>query len=303
VGKPESTLVQGRIDGIAGSVRITEIPMLDCAGLPCLEMTAGSGKTLRLLIDTGDINSYIDKRVAQNLGLALEGLKGTGGDAASPVEQSVLSGAKLGDLPMGDFPFMVLDTTPQGDPQGKQSLPLPGDGVLTFSAFKARLLQLDYGRHLVRVSEPQDSAPVCPHTCSDLVIKRFGGFGPATLTTKGFSVDGQPVDVQLDTTFTGTMLIYPEAAKQLGLKKKAKAKHSEVFPFTQGGVKLVRADGATEAYERLTLLEDAPIYFWQADQPAPSVRFDGTVGSGLLSRGVVTFDFKGMHMWMERAPR
>jgi hypothetical protein len=274
--------------------------MLDCGGLPCIEMTTGSGKTLRLLIDTGEINSYLDSKVAQSLGIDLKALAGAGDNSTgSEVQQTIVPGAKLGDLPMGDFPFMVLDTTPQPNRLGQTPQRLPGDGALTFSAFKNRLLQLDYVGKVVRISEPQQAAKPCPHACSNLVIKRFGRFGPATLTTEGFALNGLPVDVQIDTLFTGTMLVYPTSVEKLELKKQAKSKHKEQFPFTQGGLKLARADGATESYEGIQLITDAPLYFLTPDEPPPSVQFDATVGSGLLSRGVTTFDFKGMHIWME----
>lgn len=275
--------------------------MLDCSGLPCLEMTTGAGKTLRLLIDTGEINSYLDSKVAQSLGLDLQKLNGGDSSAVNQVQQTVVPDARLGDLPMGDFPFMVLDTTPQSDKPGQKNQPLPADGALTFSAFQNRLLQLDYARRVVTISEPQEAAQPCPRDCSDLVIKRFGRFGPVTLTTRAFTVNGQPIDAQIDTLFTGTVLIYPTSVEKLGLKREAKARHKEFFPFTQGGVKLARADGATETFYDLPLLQNAPVYFLTSDEPPPSVAFDGTVGNGLLSQGLVTFDFKGMHMWMEPA--
>lgn len=282
--------------------RFVELPMLDCEGLPCIDVTTESGKTLRLLIDLGESNSYLDSKVAQSLGVELHRLTGGGDDStASEVQETVVPGARFGDLAMGDFPFLVLDTTPQPDKPGHKAQQLPGDGALAFSAFRNRLLQLDYAWRVVRISEPLDSAQPCPYDCNDLVIKRFGQFGPATLTARGFAVNGQPVDVQIDNLFTGTMLVYPASVEKLGLKKEAKAKHKESFPFTQDGLKLARAEAATESYGSIQLLENAPIYFLTPDEPAPPVPFDAKVGSRLLSQGIVTFDFKGMRMWMEPA--
>ena len=279
--------------------KLVEIPLLDCSGLPCVDLATSTGKTLRLLIDTGEANSYLDIKTAQSLGLDIQPLKGSDGNTINEVQQTTVPGAHLGDLPLGDFPFMVLDTTPQPDASGAKPQRLPGDGALTYSAFQNRLLQIDYANHLVRVSEPQSAPQPCPHTCSDLVIKHFGGFGPVTLTADGFTLNGQSLDAQIDTLFTGTMLVYPGAVEKLGLKKESKAKHKEVFPFTQGGLKLARVDGATEGFRDLQLIQNAPLYFATSDAHLPAVHFDGTVGSGLLSHATVTFDFKGMHMWME----
>ncbi|MBV8895634.1 MAG: hypothetical protein JO051_03915, partial [Acidobacteriaceae bacterium] len=218
--------------------RVIEVPLLDCSGLPCLEMSTASGKTLRLLIDMADANAYLDIKAAQALGANLQGLKTDANADVSQVQQTVVAGAKIGDLPMGDFPFMVLDTTPQATQLNEKPAPFPADGVLTFRSFQQRVLQIDYAHHLVRLSEPLDTAQPCAQICTDLVVKHIGGYGPVTLTTSGFSLNGQPINVQLDTLFTGTMVIYPDSVKKLDLKKLVKAKHKELFPYFQGGIQL-----------------------------------------------------------------
>ena len=162
----------------------------------------------------------------------MRALRGSDNAEISQVQQTVVPGAKLGDLPLGDFPFMVLDTTPQPDNPGPKMEPLPGDGALTYGAFKNRTVQIDARSHVLRISEPQTVAQPCPHECSDLVIKHVGHWGPVTITTTGFTVNGQPVDAQLDTLFTGTLLIYPGSVEKLALKKESKAKPKEMFPFT-----------------------------------------------------------------------
>lgn len=284
----------------AGAARMVEIPLLDCTGLPCVDMSTANGKTVRLLIDTGEVNSYLDIKVAEALGVNLEPLNG-GSSTVAEVQQTVVPGAKLGDLPLGNFPFMVLDTTPQAAVPGQKVARLPGDGALAYGAFQNRLLEIDYARRVLRISTPESRAPACPRVCSDLVIKHFGNYGPVTLTTTGFTLNGLPIEVQIDTLFTGTMLVYPASVEKFGLKKEAKSKHKEFFPFTQGGLKLARFDGISETFRDLPLLSDAPVYFMTADDHPPAVQFDATVGSGLLSHAVVTLDFKGMHFWMDAA--
>ncbi len=281
--------------------RMVEVPMLDCSGLPCVELTAGNGKTVRLLIDLGEANAYLDTKAAQTLGLDLQALKGADGGDISQVQQTVVPGARLSDLPLGDFPFMVLDTTPQPEKPGEKTEPLPGDGALTYGAFKNRLVEIDWGKHVLRISEPQADAQPCPHECGDLVVKHVGRWGPVTLTTKGFTVNDQPVDVQLDTLFTGTVLIYPDSVEKLALKKESKAKAKEQFPYTQGGVKLARGDGGAVSYRGIPLLLNGPLYFGTKDANLPAVQFDATAGIGVLSRAIATFDFKGMHFWMDSA--
>ncbi|SRR5579884_147600 len=279
--------------------RLVEVPLLDCAGLPCIEMSTSSGKTLRLLIDTAEANSYLDIKAAQSLGATLQPLKTEQNTDVSQVQQTTAPGAKIGDLPMGDFPFMVIDTTPQPDKPGEKLPPFPADGALTYTAFHNRMLQIDYAHHLVRLSEPLDAPPACPQTCSDLKVGHVGNYGPLTLTATGFSVNAEPVDAQIDTLFTGTMLIYPGSVQKLGLKKLAKAKHKEFFPYLQGGVKLAQADGAAEAWQSVPLGQDLPLYFFTSDDHPNAVSYDATVGSGLLSHATAVFDFKGMRFWLD----
>lgn len=281
--------------------RTVEVPLLDCSGLPCVDLTTGSGKTLRLLIDLGEANAYLDTRAAQTLGVDLQALKGSDGGDINQVQQTIVPSARLGDLQLGDFPFMVLDTTPQPDKPGQKIEPLPGDGALTYGAFKNRMVQIDGHKRVLRISEPQTDAQPCLRDCSDLVIKHVGHWGPVTLTADGFAVNGQPVDVQLDTLFTGTMLIYPGSVEKLGLKKQSKAKPKELFPYTQEGIKLARADDGAVTFRGIDLLQDGPLYFGTKDANLPAVQFDATVGMGVLNHVTATFDFKGMHFWMESA--
>lgn len=278
---------------------MVEIPLLDCAGLPCVELTTGAGKTLRLLIDLGEANAYLDIKAAQSLAVDLQALKGSEGGDINQVQQTVVPGAHLGDLPLGDFPFMVLDTTPQPGKLGEKTEPLPGDGALTYGAFQNRIVQIDVRNRILRISEPQTDSQPCSQPCTSLAIKHVGHWGPVTLTTSGFAVNGQPTDVQIDTLFAGTMLIYPAAIEKLGLKKESKAKPKEVFPYLQGGMKLARSDTGTVSFEGTPLLQDGPLYFGTKDASLPDVSFDATIGMGILSRATATFDFKGMHFRIE----
>jgi hypothetical protein len=278
-----------------------EVPLLTCSGLPCVELTSSSVNVMRLAIDLASVNGYIDAKVAQSRGLKAEVLKGSGGAEITAVQETVVPGAKLGDLQLGDFPFMVLDLT--ADPtqsNKKRNAVFPADGALAFGSFKNRIVQLDWSRHVLRISEPLPDNMPCPRDCGDLSARRIGHYGPATLTATGFQVNGRDIVAQIDTLFTGTMLIYPAAVEKLGLKELSKTKRKEEFPFFQNGAKLAEAEGVMEGFHNDTLLPGAPVYFWSAKEvAAPDVSFDATVGTALMSRGLVTFDFKANHIWVD----
>jgi hypothetical protein len=279
-----------------------EVPLIDCSGLPCVELTSSSVNVMRLAIDLASANAYLNMKTAQNRGLKLAPLKGSGGGGdISAVQQTVVPGAKLGDLPLGDFPFMVLELANDVQQGGKKKDAwFPADGALTFGSFQNRRVQIDWSRHVLRISEPMPTPVDCPRDCGDLSTRRFGQYGPPTLTAAGFEIEGKEVDAQIDTLFTGTMFVYPPAVETLELTDVNKAKHKEEFPFMQGGLRLTRGIGVNYTYHRDALLNDSPVYFWSSkEEAAPKPGFDATVGTGLLSRALFTFDFKANKIWME----
>jgi hypothetical protein len=285
-----------------------EMHLFDCSGIPCVDMTVGStdgeAKTLRLLIDTSGPNAYLDSRVAAAMNLEVKPMAGADGKPIEEIQQTVAPGARLGDLPMGDFPFLVLSLN---DPGKSDSLkpgktaPLPGDGALSFGSFKNRIVQLDFRNHRMRISEPLTAPQTVPPNSADLIVKHFGHSGPVTIVSPGFSVNGQPLEAQIDTLFTGTMVIYPESVKKFDLEKQSKSRQKEDFPFW-GGVKLVRGSADTESFGNLQLLENAPLYFTTGESAThtPEGEFDATIGIGLLIGSTVTLDFVDNKVWIER---
>ena len=88
-------------------------PLLDCQGLPCVDVTVGSGpgaKHLKLGVDTGDPESLLTLTAAQALGLVPNPLPDAGPKAKPLTVQ--LSGAKVGDFSLGNPTFQVADLSP-----------------------------------------------------------------------------------------------------------------------------------------------------------------------------------------------
>jgi hypothetical protein len=82
--------------------------MLDCSGLPCVDATLANGKHLRLLIDTGNVNSALDTAAANAAGITVTPINGPDGKPAG-YGRSVLPGLKVGDASLGDIKVLVLD--------------------------------------------------------------------------------------------------------------------------------------------------------------------------------------------------
>ena len=81
--------------------------MLDCAGLPCVDVALASGKHLKMLIDTGDVNSVLDTHVAKELGLEVLPVKDGDGKDVPGYGKTVLRGSQVGDAGLGDRKSVV----------------------------------------------------------------------------------------------------------------------------------------------------------------------------------------------------
>jgi hypothetical protein len=112
-------------------------------------------------------------------------------------------------------------------------------------------------------------------------------------------MNGKDVSVQVDTLYTGTMLIYPTSVDRLGLQAQAASKQTDMFHFTDGGVDMVRGQASDESFGTKTLLANAPLYFATPNVHTPDGMFDGTVGAALFAGHVVNLDFRGNRFWLE----
>lgn len=66
------------------------------------------------------------------------------------------------------------------------------NGLLAYTAFKDRLVELDYSNRKLRVFTSGLTGPACPHDCRTLSTPRFSPGGPEVLAADGISIDGHP---------------------------------------------------------------------------------------------------------------
>jgi hypothetical protein len=268
--------------------------MLDCAGLPCVDVTLAGGKHLKMLIDTGDVNSVLDTQVAKDLGLEVLPVKDADGKEIPGYGKAVLLGLKVGDAGLGDVKVLVMDLAGY---MSKDQMP-KSDGSLAYTAFKSRVLEMDYVGRKVRFSDVLTGDVTCPAQCGELTTPTFGKRGPPILVATGFSVNGKAITAQIDSLFSGTMLIYPTSVEKLGLGEEAKSTKKERIKYTDGGVDMMTSVAASEAFEGRVLAKDATVYFAGPEVHLPDGMFDGTVGHALLEHSVVVMDLKGMRVWI-----
>lgn len=255
-----------------------------CDGLPCIEAKLNGGRVVRLGLDTGSPGGVLDLGVAKELGLKLEPVLGKDGKPVGPVQQTTVDAVDSGNLRLQHVEFVVVDLSEYV----KKGLMPKFDGTLAYGSLKDDVVRMDFAKNVLTVSH--GTAGTCGAGTMSLIP--FGSYGPPVVTTTGFAVDGKPVTAQVDTMYSGTLLVYPDAAKTLGLVAPADAK-SELFPFTDGGVEMVRGLAKTESFGELKLGSDLPLYFAGPKVHVPEGHFMATVGMGLFQGRAITFDFPG----------
>jgi Aspartyl protease len=270
-------------------------PMLKCSGLPCVDVTLATGKHLRMLVDTGNVNSVLDTAVAQQLGLVVSPISGSDGKPLAGYGRALLPGVKVGEGTLGDLKVLVMDLAAYI----KRDRMPAADGALAYTAFKNRILQLDYVKRQVQFSDVVTQETPCIGNCGALTLPTFGKKGPPIVVATGFSVNDQPITAQVDTLFTGTLLIYPTSVEKLGLGEVAMTQKKQFFPYTDDGVDMLEATAKAEAFGKKVLAQNAPLYFAGPTVHLPDGMFDATVGHALFEHSILTLDFHDMKMWME----
>ena len=268
-------------------------PMLDCSGLPCVDVTA-SDAHFKLLIDTGDARSLLDLAAAMRLKLQLTPILGTDGKPRPNRWSATLKDLRIGDLSLGDINVMVLDLQPS---LRKGEIPA-ADGFITYPAFVGRALRMDYKNRRVEASDASRLDLPCPRDCGTLTTPTFGHEGPPIVASTGFTVNGRPLIVQIDTLYAGSMLIYPTSVDTLGLREQEKSGKTRFFPYTDGGVNMIEGESQTLSFGRAELKRHTTLYFATADVHLPDALFDGTVGNELFLGHVITFDFRTNRFWI-----
>ena len=269
-------------------------PMLECSGLPCVDVNISGTAHLKMLIDTGNQTSMLDKATAEKLGLPLKPALGPDGKPYPGYSIATVKNVQLGSIALGDMKFLVANF----QPDIKSGTFPVADGTLTYTAFHDRILQLNYKESVIGVSEVLTTDARCPNFCGTVTHPTFGKNGPPIVVTTGFNVNGKPVTVQIDTLYTGSMLIYPTSVEKLGLPAQENSAKRRNFPFTDGGVEMIEGRAATESFGTTVLKQDSTLYFATPKVHAPDGMFDGTVGHELFTGHVLTFDFHTHRFWM-----
>lgn len=282
--------------GRPGEVKFaTEVPLLDCDGMPCIEARIGTGPILKMGIDTGNVDSVLDTAYAESAGLKPTASLPAG--APPGMFRTEIPVISIGNVKLIGVRTLALGL---GDMITQNQMPHV-DGTLAYTAFKDRVLQIDFAAHKVRISEVLMSPAGCAGTCDKMSLIRFGKDGPPIVVAGGFEINGKKATAQVDTMYSGSLLVYTASIEKLQLTEAAKTTKSRDFPFTDGGVKMIEAPAQKESFRGLTLSGPAPlVYFPTPDVHEPDGLFDATVGLDLFYNAVLTLDFRDMTISVEK---
>jgi hypothetical protein len=281
--------------GAQGTKFAAEVPLLDCDGIPCVEGRIGEGKVLKLGIDMGDVDSVVDTAVAEAAGLKPTEALPAGAPAG--IFRTAIASVSVGTVKLTNVPAISMGL---GNMISQKQAPQV-DGTLAYTAFKDRILQLDFVAHKLRISETLAGPAVCGGACDKISLIHFGNDGPAIVVAEGFELNGKKVTAQVDTMYTGSLLIYTKSIEKLGLTEAAKTERTRDFPLTDGGVKMLEAPSAKESFHGTVLgVKTTALYFPTPDVHEPDGLFDATVGLELFYGTVLTLNFHDMTIGVEK---
>jgi hypothetical protein len=280
----------------AGGVKFaTEVPLLDCDGMPCVEARMGGGPVLKMGIDTGNADSVLDTAYAEAAGLKPTAPLPAG--APSGMFRTMIASISVGNATLMNVGTLAMSLS---DMIAQSQMPHV-DGTLAYTAFKDRILQIDFVGRKVRISEVLTAPAECSGVCDKISLIKFGKEGPPIVVANGFEINGKKASAQIDTMFSGTLLVYTASIEKLRLAEAAKTNKSRDFPFTDGGVKMKEAPAEKEGFHGLTLSGPAPlVYFPTPDVHEPDGLFDATVGLELFYKAAVTLNFHDMTISVEK---
>ena len=273
----------------------TEVPLLDCDGLPCVEARIGRGPVLKMGIDTGNADSVLDTPYAEAAGLKPTATLPAG--APSGMYRTAIPSISVGNVTLTNVGTLAMSLS---DMISQNQMPHV-DGTLSYTAFKDRILQIDFVAHKVRISEVLTAPVACTGACDRISLIKFGKEGPPIVVADGFEINGKQASAQIDTMYSGSLLVYTASIEKLQLATAAQTTKSRDFPFTDGGVKMKEALAEKESFRGLTLSGPAPlVYFPTPDVHEPDGLFDATVGIELFYKAALTLNFHDMTVSVEK---
>jgi hypothetical protein len=246
------------------------------------------------LVDTGGHN-ILTPVTAKALGIGSEGHATSGGSGESTTINGYarVSSIEVGGARMGAGVALTLDFSP-ADVEG-----LVLGGMLGSEFLERYVVEFDYGRKVLTFIDPSHfTAPDRRRAGTPLAMDFYDHMPQVTGTFEGkpavFNLDtGSRADVSITAPFAdrgGLRDLYPQGitiTDGWGSGGPARSFVVRARRMTLGSVEVPGAIAGLSVAKRGVMADE---------------NFDGNVGSGLLKRFVVTFDYGGNQVYLRRLP-
>ena len=234
-----------------------------------------------MIVDTGGLNLLTPAAVAR-LGLASEGKVAVSGVGTDHVDAGFARGhvLELGGVRLADPAFYVLDFGSLNDVEGE-----PFDGLVGFELFHRMVVRIDYAARTLVLAKPNTPPP-------DHAIAVPFEMRERTPIVAG-EIDGIPARLTIDTGARNALSITSPFVRAHDLEGRYKPAFETVTGWGVGGG--VRAKPVRIAHVKLgsaTVDAVAAELFTGDKGSLADPDSSGNVGSGLLKRFVVTFDYE-----------
>jgi hypothetical protein len=274
---------------------IADVAFTDCQGLICVPVSV-DGQSRTFVLDTGNVTGYIAEDAARALDWQAGPYIGRDGKPVPGLNSVGPHTLEIGPLRL-EVPKMLVLPRQDFAPVEKP----PFDGGLAFTALLDRVVQIDYPQHRLRISD-RITGGFAATGGGELKRITFGHKGPPILTGGPFTINGQNLQAQIDTCYTGSLVIYDDAVGKLGLQSIAKKGEARKFPYTDGGVTMLGSRTRSVGFAGQQLDgADPVIYFATPGVHQPEGLFEATAGNELFRQTVLTLDLHDMRMKVDRS--
>ena len=271
-----------------------EVPFETERNLIFVQVKLNGRGPFSMMLDTGTDPSAIDIAAAKELGLELtasgENAVG-GGTGKNAIYEVKPIDVGVGELSAPQVEISAVDLSKIATAIGK-----PVHGVLGHSFLNNRIVQIDFPARRLRFYK---NSPAGQERAGSARATLPFEYAHDSILVKDVAVNGRQVTTLFDTGFNGAFNVMPAAIPQLGLE--------EVFEKATPK-KAVGFSGAATSREGILPMvkigslsvEATPAIFWEKGTGHDTTSWGFTIGNGFLKDFVVTLDYPGKLITLER---
>jgi predicted aspartyl protease len=242
---------------------------------------AGAGP-YNVLVDTGVDPSVIDLELARSLRLPLDSLGRTSGSGGGSGAVSVFP-SQMRRVQIDGFEIDSIDAVAVNLAGLSKRLGMPLHGILGYSFFKGRIVEIDYPRRMMRLHDA--AVPKRPRAVTMSFVLRPNDIIPLV----PINVNGSSATVSLDTGSGRVLEIYPEAIDKLRLASALAVAQPIELMGARGEFTAKVSKGDSLRFGSVEL-KNFEVTFSNRSAQTHAGR-DGNLGNGALEHSVLTLDY------------